>query len=306
MINLRYHVVTLVAVFLALAVGVVLGAGPLQSRISAASEGTDLAERAAGLEEQLATLEGSAVQQEAFIAGIAKEILPGSLSGKKVTLVALPGASEEDTAGIADMLALAGATVRGTVELTENWTSTAQREYRGTLSTPVSSHLAQSAGAATADDVLAQALLEVLTITGPEVDLVRQILSDQQVPLVASDSIPDEVADTLVLVGPRLPALTADDDSQSGAGVQMDASLTALAAAASKAPEGAAAVGIADGPSDFISLLRDGAVPIATVDQGGTTMAWLNTALALQSGSKGAYGQQAGAESAVAPLVNSR
>ena len=33
MINFRYHVVSIIGIFIALAVGVVLGAGPLQSRI---------------------------------------------------------------------------------------------------------------------------------------------------------------------------------------------------------------------------------------------------------------------------------
>ena len=35
MINFRYHVVSIIGIFIALAVGVVLGAGPLQSRIQA-------------------------------------------------------------------------------------------------------------------------------------------------------------------------------------------------------------------------------------------------------------------------------
>ena len=34
MVNFRYHIVSLTAVFVALCLGVVLGAGPLQSRIS--------------------------------------------------------------------------------------------------------------------------------------------------------------------------------------------------------------------------------------------------------------------------------
>ena len=37
MINFRYHVVSIIGIFIALAVGVVLGAGPLQSRIRLAS-----------------------------------------------------------------------------------------------------------------------------------------------------------------------------------------------------------------------------------------------------------------------------
>ena len=35
MINFRYHVVSIIGIFIALSVGVVLGAGPLQSRIQA-------------------------------------------------------------------------------------------------------------------------------------------------------------------------------------------------------------------------------------------------------------------------------
>ena len=36
MINFRYHVVSVIGIFVALAVGIVLGAGPLQARINSA------------------------------------------------------------------------------------------------------------------------------------------------------------------------------------------------------------------------------------------------------------------------------
>lgn len=303
MVNLRYHVVTLVAVFLALAVGVVLGAGPLQSRINAAAEGSNLAERSAQLEDQVAQLQGTSAQQDAFISGVSKDLLPQTLADRTVAVVTLPGTSDTDVKGVEDALALAGAKVSGTVQLTENWSSTGQREYRDTLSAPVSSHLpGGGGGAATADDVLGQALVQVLTTSGAEIDLVREILSDPQVPLVAADSLPSEPVDSIVLVGPQTASASAGNDSQSGTGIANDQSLVALAKAIATAPKGGVAVGSAANPSDLISILRTAAAPISTVDQGGTAMAAFNVALALHSTEVGAYGQQEGASAAVAPL----
>ena len=72
--------------------------------------------------------------------------------------------------------------------------------------------------------------------------------------------------------------------------------------AAAGAPKGSVAVGSAAEPGDFIAVLRDGDTSIATVDEGGTARAAFNVALVLSSGADGAYGQELGASTPVAPL----
>ncbi len=299
MVNLRYHVVTLVAVFLALAVGVFLGAGPLQNRINSVGEGTNLKEEVDQLQasvEELQVLDG---YQQTFISGIAGELLPGSLNGTSVTLILLPDTDPEDVQALVTTLTNSGASVEGQVELTENWVAVGQREYRDTLAVPVAGHLSTPPDSESADAVLARALVEVLTTSGAEQTLVKEILADPQTALVEPGTFPDEPVTTLVLVGADKEA-TAPAEDESDAVVM--STLVTLADAAANAPGGAVAVGSADGESAFITALRSAGTPIATVDQAGTEMAWINVALVLATGSTGDFGQGVGATSAVAPL----
>ena len=87
MINFRYHVVSIIGIFVALAVGVVLGAGPLQTRIRAgvsSSGATTTVDPAAS---------AHAEAEAAGLKALASSTLAGSLAGRQVALVVLPGAS---------------------------------------------------------------------------------------------------------------------------------------------------------------------------------------------------------------------
>jgi hypothetical protein len=122
-INFRYHVVSLTAVFLALAVGLVLGStvlnGPtldaLESRVN--TLGRDNSQ----LREQYALLEDEVEREQDFATEAAPMLLAGELAGRRATLLVLPG-GEDYAAGVADTLVLAGASVTGQVTLTEKFT----------------------------------------------------------------------------------------------------------------------------------------------------------------------------------------
>lgn len=62
MIDFRYHLVSLISVFLALAVGVVLGAGPLQSSL-----GNALNDQVASLREDRNATQGKLEQTETAV-----------------------------------------------------------------------------------------------------------------------------------------------------------------------------------------------------------------------------------------------
>ena len=84
MINFRYHVVSIIGIFIALAVGVVLGAGPLQRSINAGMNPSS---------SQAASDPVLSAQAEAEAAGLkalASSTLTGSLTGTSVALVVLP------------------------------------------------------------------------------------------------------------------------------------------------------------------------------------------------------------------------
>jgi hypothetical protein len=118
-ISLRYHALSIAAVFLALAVGVVLGAGGVSDRLlSAASRQAD------GLDGQVTTLTAErdgllAAQRGAdeFAARIGPAAVRGLLAGKKVAFVSV-GADPADRNALGTLLGEAGATVSGELALT--------------------------------------------------------------------------------------------------------------------------------------------------------------------------------------------
>lgn len=132
MINFRYHVVSLTAVFLALAVGLVLGStvlnGPmldaLESRVDTLGrDNSQLRDYASSLEQQID-------REEDFATEAGPLLLAGQLSTRRITLLVLPG-GEEYAAGVSDALELGGATITGTVTLTDKFTHPQHR--RGEL-----------------------------------------------------------------------------------------------------------------------------------------------------------------------------
>ena len=108
MMNFRYHLVSLIAVFVALSIGVILGAGPLQSRISGALADKNAASSVADAQ-GLAQAQALASAEAAGLDAIASNKLGGTLSGMKVTTIGLPGATAEDITTVSDRLSAAGA-----------------------------------------------------------------------------------------------------------------------------------------------------------------------------------------------------
>lgn len=123
MIDFRYHLVSLVAVFMALAVGIVLGAGPLGQEISSTLEGQvkDLREERNGLRAQLEQADDrEALKDQAF--GIVTPTLTADqLTDRRVGIITLPGADRNIVGQVQDQLSGAGASVVLTVRLGDAW-----------------------------------------------------------------------------------------------------------------------------------------------------------------------------------------
>ena len=112
MIHFRYHVVSLTAVFLALAVGLVLGStvlnGPMLDALN--NQVNTLGRDNSQLREQVSFLEEEASREETFAAEAAPMLLADALTGRRAALVVLPG-GEDYGEGVSEMLGLAGATL---------------------------------------------------------------------------------------------------------------------------------------------------------------------------------------------------
>jgi len=115
MIDFRYHVVSLVAVLLALATGILVGSSLLnQPLIESLNATTDsLAGEKEDLRRQLTASQDQVAYRDAYAASLAGMIVGQRLAGQRVLLVTLPGASGRDADALSEMLRQAGATVSG-------------------------------------------------------------------------------------------------------------------------------------------------------------------------------------------------
>ena len=293
MINFRYHVVSIIGIFIALAVGVVLGAGPLQSRIQA---GVSTSSSTAATDPQLSA---QADAEAAGLKALASSALSGSLAGAKVALVVLPGASDDDVSALRSTLTDAGASVVGRVTLSDNWQSTSMSQYRTTLSTTLASHLASPAAkTASADGVVGYSIVQVLTTTGAETDLLRQILTDESTPIMTVDEDANGGATAIVAVGPRAQATAVSNATPAAATHSSDAWVGLGQALGST---NGVLVGDASTRDAMISQVRASGVTVTTVDSVGTTLAAVDTALALSTPATGAraFGVGNGAQSVI-------
>ena len=119
MIDFRYHLVSLVSVFLALAIGLVLGATALKPGTTAVLQATAKNERHQ-IDQLIAT--GKVNQQQyaadqEFAQAAAPHLLAHLLDGQRVVIVTAPGAPDSVTSGVTKALGEAGATVTGQVQL---------------------------------------------------------------------------------------------------------------------------------------------------------------------------------------------
>jgi hypothetical protein len=115
-ISFRYHVVSIVAVLLALAAGVALGGGPL-SEIGRGSgdEATQRAEaRTEQLNRRLDAANADAGFQDEFARMASSRVLQGSLDQRPVALVTTPGADQAVVESITELVQQSGGSVTGT------------------------------------------------------------------------------------------------------------------------------------------------------------------------------------------------
>ena len=121
MINFRFHLVSLVAVFLALALGVVVGSTVIDKAIvdrlstqidSVRARADEERDENRALRDQVKSLEGFIVQSQPQVVGRRLNQVP-------VTIVAVRGVPAEDVRGAVDILRQAGALVPGVLWLEE-------------------------------------------------------------------------------------------------------------------------------------------------------------------------------------------
>ncbi|WP_051162101.1 copper transporter [Nocardia brevicatena] len=123
MISIRHHTVSLVAVFLALAVGVVLGSQTFAVDMLSGlrSDKADLQVRLDTTQERTAALTARLNSAEAFVTQAAGRILAGTLTDRGVLVFTTPDAVPADVDGVIAALRAAGADITGRIALTESF-----------------------------------------------------------------------------------------------------------------------------------------------------------------------------------------
>jgi hypothetical protein len=125
-IDFRYHLVSIVAVFLALAVGIVLGSTELRG---AALSALDRTSSSLSSKLDAANNENTALQQQVqgdhqFASAAEPVLLKNLLEGKRVLIITTPGAPSTVVNGVKTGLSDAGATISGQVALSSKFADT--------------------------------------------------------------------------------------------------------------------------------------------------------------------------------------
>lgn len=123
MISFRYHLVSIVAVFLALALGIVVGTTALSGPITKdlRSQLNDTKKQRDALADQVKALQTRVDDAGQFASTYGSQLVSGSLAGKRVLLVVLPGVTSGMQSGAERQVAAGSGKVSGVVTLTKNY-----------------------------------------------------------------------------------------------------------------------------------------------------------------------------------------
>lgn len=199
MIDFRYHLVSIVSIFMALAVGIVLGAGPLKGTIgeSLTQEVTQLREDRAELRTELENARKAETTRDEFTVDARARLVGNTLTGATVALLVLPSADADHVSAVTEILTAAGAVVVSRTTVDDSWVPKDDKasdeiaklatEQRRELGLPT----AGEADTAPLDDVLATALVSAEPEAGPVTDAGKAALDA----IVSAGYIDVETAD---------------------------------------------------------------------------------------------------------------
>ena len=215
MIDFRYHLVSLISVFLALAVGIILGAGPLQGALG--DQLTDQVETLRTerneLRDALDASQRNADLRLQFIEAAGPSLVNGAIEGLRVAVVALDDAAGDHHQAVVDGIEAAGGRVVASSTLQPAWTSAEHEDLRDTLAEGMRARVREAVPAlapdAATDDVIAAALGVALSgqettanRSGEAVALERQLV---QAGFLAVEREQPEPADLVVVLAGTVP-----------------------------------------------------------------------------------------------------
>lgn len=300
MIDFRYHLVSIVSIFLALAVGIALGAGPLKGQLGDQLESQikSLASEKSTLNGQLSDARKAADARDSFIAAENKQLLAGQLGGATVAVVVLPGADGGLVKSTTQTLTAAGAKIGATVSVKTGWTDPSNAARRATAADDATQALGRTpatpAGGQPVDGVLSAALVGS---SGENTGLDRRsaalkALADAKLLSVDTNPLTLVSAYAVVIAG---PVTSGSKDSNVTAAKEYAALASALDAGCKGAvlASNVGVDGLPNGVSVVSTARADGTIAsaLSTVDDAGLAMGQASIVRALLEQLRGDVGQ---------------
>jgi hypothetical protein len=301
-INFRYHVVSLTAVFLALAIGLVVGTAALNGPVadSLREQVTAVSQDNSNLRDQQNQFRDELNRAQDFATEVSPALVGGKLTGRKLLIVALPNTQEYADQVIA-MLTVAGAEITAKVTVQDKFfdpvndvelLDLAEQASQPTI--PADGLPMNSYGAETSSALLARAL--ETPAVAPN-DLTAVLTAYSEPGYIAVDDKAVGGAEAAVVIAGLPPTDTE-------AAKKTQAAVTLATQFAKDKPLVVAGDGVVEG--NLVAQVRaDPALvrTISTVDNAGSTQGQLATALTVVErvvlGRVGQYGVAAGATSLV-------
>ncbi|MDQ3579676.1 MAG: copper transporter, partial [Actinomycetota bacterium] len=128
MISPRYHIISIAAVFLALAVGVVLGSTTLSRTLLSGlnADNSELGDQVTDLQAQRNALDARLDDADSFAATIGPMAVRGLLDKRTVVVISTADARPSDRDALKGLVGDAGAIVTGELQLTEAFSDQAR------------------------------------------------------------------------------------------------------------------------------------------------------------------------------------
>ncbi len=297
MIDFRYHLVSLIAVFLAVALGIVIGTTALNEPILADIENqvADLEQDKRALEDRTQQLQTQLDTADSFEQAVAPALVAGALAGRSVLLVSTnEDVAPETVEQVTALIAEAGGTVSGAISLRPEYSDPSSasglQNYVTGSGRPAGLQLPETddAGQLVAS-LIGQVFMTPPGGTPPDATAVSSVLAGlTALDVLSQDTDTVTPADYAVVL--TSGAFTGDDAAE------RNTTLVELVSALDAAGSGAVVTGdaAAAGENGLIGAVRADptlSAAISTVDNVGTAAGRISTVLALGRESQGTSGK---------------
>jgi hypothetical protein len=297
-ISFRYHIVSIIAVFLALAIGIVVGTTALNGPVTQdlRNQVKSLKSDRAGLSGQVKGLQSQVDNAGQFAATFGTALVKDRLKDQHVLMIVLPGATTGMQDALANQITAAGAALTGKLQFTNDFIDQAGATSINSFVTSGVQPSGLSDLPTTADArVLAASLLSyVLVGKGAATDLTTVLTGFASMHMTTGDPASIQPSTNVVVVG-------TGSQAQGGYSGQAELDLVSSLQAAGAHVVVAGDNGAAK-PGGIVGLVRSGSARsnVSTVDDADAPFGPASVVLVLQGALNsqiGHYGTAKGADS---------